>query len=160
MCMDKKCERNSAAISPHRAAHPIPAQALLYLIAHIFLAPGGLCLTAACCATVRRSAGADTCSNTINPARRQTPAGLANSGYLLVLHFHQRASSPTATLGHRLLVRGEVEGEEEEEVRRDDADAGDGGEFFAGALAHVWHFGPVGAGEVGVGCEVDEAWGC
>lgn len=56
------------------------------------------------------------------------------------------------------LVGCEVEGDEEEEVRGDDAHAGEGGEFFAGAVAGVGHPGPVGGSEVGVGGEVDEAW--
>ena len=88
----------------------------------------------------------------------KTPAGFTNSRYLLVLHLDQRAGSPAAALGHRLLVRGEVEGEEEEEVRGDDADTGDGGELLTSALAHVGDVRPVGAGEVGKGREVDESW--
>jgi hypothetical protein len=108
----------------------------------------------------RTSAGARTCSNTVrracNTACRKTPAGFANSRYLLVLHLHQRACSPAAALGHWLLVRGEVEGEEEEQVRCDDTDTGDGGELLTSTLAHVGNVRPVGAGEVGEGCEVDE----
>ena len=55
------------------------------------------------------------------------------------------------------LVGGNVEGDEEDEVRGEDADSGDGGEFFARALAGVGEPREVGAGEVGVGGEVDEA---
>ena len=112
----------------------------------MFLAPTGLSLAA----PGGTSIGARTCCGAVsNPARRKTPADLDDTRYLLVLHFDQRACSPAATLGHRLLVRGEVEGEEEEQVRGDDADARDGGELLALALAHVGHVGPVGAGEVG-----------
>lgn len=113
-------------------------------------------------ASRRASTGACTCGDTVrlrhDPACRETPAGFTNGRYLLVLHLHQRACSPAAALGHRLLVRSEVEGEEEEEVRRDDADTGDRSELLASALAHVGNVGPVGAGEVGVGSEVDKAW--
>lgn len=93
-----------------------------------------------------------------NTRDRKTPAGFANSRYLLVLHFHKRAGSTTAALGNGLLVGGEVEGEEEEQVRRDDADSGNGGELLTSALAHVGHVRPVGAGEVGPRGEVDEAF--
>lgn len=55
-----------------------------------------------------------------------------------------------------LLVGGDVEGDEEEEVRGDDAHAGEGGKFLACAVACVWHPGEVGRGEVSVGGEVDE----
>lgn len=111
----------------------------------------------------RTSVGARTCRNTISPLlshtrSRQASANHINSRYLLVLHLDQRRGSPAAALGHRLLVGRKVEGEEEEEVRRDDADAGDGGELLAFAFAHVGDVGPVGAGEVGPGREVDEAW--
>jgi hypothetical protein len=58
-----------------------------------------------------------------------------------------------------LLVGGDVEGDEEEEVGGDDAHAGEGGEFLACALPGVWHPLEVGRGEVGVGGEVDEDWG-
>jgi hypothetical protein len=110
----------------------------------------------------RASVGARTCSDTVstggaNSAGRKAPAGFTNRRYLLVLHLHKRAGGTAAALGHRLLVCSEVEGEEEEQVRRDDADTGNGGEFFTGALAHVGDVWPVGAGEVGEGREVDEA---
>lgn len=58
-----------------------------------------------------------------------------------------------------LLVGRDVEGDEEEEVGAEDAHAGEGGELLAGALAGVGHPVEVGRGEVGVGGEVDEAWG-
>lgn len=80
-----------------------------------------------------------------------------NRRHLLILHFNESACSPAATLGHRRLVGGEIERDEEEEVGGEDADAGDGGEFLAGAFAIVGEPGPVSAGEVGPGGEVDEA---
>jgi hypothetical protein len=102
------------------------------------------------------------CSKAVSEGRatgsRQTPASFADSRHLLVLHLNQRTGSPAAALGHRLLVCGEVEGEEQEQVRGDDADSGNGSELLASALAHVGQLGPVGAGEVGPRSEVDEAW--
>lgn len=56
-----------------------------------------------------------------------------------------------------LLVRGKVEGDEEDQVRRQDAHAGKGGKLLAGAAAGVGHAGEVGRGEVGVRGKVDEA---
>jgi hypothetical protein len=88
----------------------------------------------------------------------QSAPRLTNRRYLLILHFHQCTCSPAAALGNRLLVGREVEGDEEEEVGCEDADAGDGGEFLACALAGVGEPGPVGGCEVGPGGEVDEAW--
>ena len=57
-----------------------------------------------------------------------------------------------------LVVGGNVEGDEENEVGADDTNTGHGSEFLTGALAHVRQPGEVGGGEVGVGGEVDEAW--
>lgn len=129
-----------------------------YTSAHSLPSLTGLSLAA----PRRASVGARTCGHAVrqlrhNPAGRKTPAGFADSGYLLVLHLHQRACSPAAALGHWLLVRGEVEGEEKEEVRRDDADTSDGGELLTSALAQVGNVGPVGAGEVGERGKVDES---
>lgn len=90
-------------------------------------------------------------------ALREPAARFTNSRHLLVLHFDEGACSPATALGHGLLVRGEVEEDEEDEVRGKDADAGDGGEFLACALPGVGEVRPVGAGEVGPGGEVDEA---
>jgi len=57
-----------------------------------------------------------------------------------------------------LLVRCDVEGDEEQQVGADDAHAGERGKLLAGALAGVRHPLEVGRGEIGVGGEVDEAW--
>lgn len=92
-------------------------------------------------------------------ADRESSHRLAHSRHLITRHLHKRTLSPSPSLGHGLRIRRRVEGDEEEEVRREDADTGHGGEFLAGAVAGVGHPGPVGGGEVGVGCEVDEAWG-
>lgn len=88
---------------------------------------------------------------------RQPPPRLTNRWYLLILHFHERACSPAAALGHRLLVGSEVEEDEEEEVRRDSTDSGDSGKFLACAPAGVRKPRPIGACEVGPGGKVDEA---
>lgn len=105
--------------------------------------------------------GGDTCGLAIS--RRMHTLGksatrFTNRRYLLILHLNQSAGSPTAALGHRLLVGRKVEEDEEEQVRRDDADTGDGSEFFTSAFACIGKVWPVGAGEVGPGCEVNEAW--
>lgn len=55
-----------------------------------------------------------------------------------------------------LLVGGDVEGDEEEEVGREDTAASEGSEFLTGALSEVGHVGEVGGGEVGVRGKVDE----
>lgn len=104
--------------------------------------------------------GVDTCRLSISKRVRtlgEPATRFTNRRHLLVLHLHQCAGSPAAALGHRLLVRRKVEQDEEEQVRRDDADSGDGREFLARAFAHVGKVGPVGAGEVGPRSEVDEA---
>lgn len=54
------------------------------------------------------------------------------------------------------LVSGQVERDEENEIRAEDGNTGKGSELLASALAGVGHPGPVSRGEVGVGSEVDE----
>jgi hypothetical protein len=49
-----------------------------------------------------------------------------------------------------LLVRCEVEGDEQEEVRAENTHTGECGEFLTGALSVVWKVWEVGGGEVGV----------
>ena len=56
-----------------------------------------------------------------------------------------------------LLVGGEVERDEEEEVRAEDHNARDGSKLLASALDGVGQPLPVGRGEVGPRGEVDEA---
>ena len=88
----------------------------------------------------------------------QPPPRLTNGRRLCMCHVNHRTCSPAAPLRNRLFVSGEVEDDEEEEVRGEDANSGDGGEFLASALAGVGEPRPVGTREVGVGGEVDEAW--
>lgn len=54
-----------------------------------------------------------------------------------------------------LLVGGNVEGDEEEEVAGKDTAAGECSKLLTGAAAKVGNPGPVGGGEVGVGCKVN-----
>jgi len=84
--------------------------------------------------------------------RTQSSLHLADRGHLLVSHVAKGAlsASPLLDGGGRALVGGGVEGDEEEEVRGEDADSGDSGEFFTGAGAVIGHIVEVGAGEVGV----------
>lgn len=56
-----------------------------------------------------------------------------------------------------LLVGGEIEQDEEDEVGAEDDDAGECSKLFSCTLAVVGHPGKVGRGEVRVGCVVDEA---
>lgn len=63
----------------------------------------------------------------------------------------------TASLGLGLVVGGDVERDEQEQVGAKDAHAGEGGELLSGANTHVGQLGEVGRGEVGVGRKVHEA---
>jgi len=56
-----------------------------------------------------------------------------------------------------LLVRGEVERDEEEQVRAEDSNSGEGGKLFACTLAHAGKVVEVGRDEVRPRGEVDEA---
>lgn len=57
------------------------------------------------------------------------------------------------------LVGGEVERDEEEEVRAENADAGEGSKLLARARADIGHVGEVRRSEIGVRRKVDEACG-
>ena len=91
-------------------------------------------------------------------AQAQSACCFSDRGHLIGRHLFERGTGSRAALGLRFLVGRCVEGDEEEEVRGEDADACHGGEFLACAFAAVGHPGPVGGGEVGVGGEVDEAY--
>lgn len=108
------------------------------------------------------SVGARSCSTCMAISKcvrtlAEAPLRLTNRGDRLILHLNKGGRRPTAPLRHRLLVCGQVESDEEEQVRCYDTDSGDSGEFLAGASAGVGEPGPVGASEVGPRCEVDEA---
>lgn len=71
-----------------------------------------------------------------------------------------RHASETLSAGRSLallLVGGEVEGDEQNEVRADGNDTRESSKLLARALSSVGHPGEVGRGEVGVRGEVDEA---
>jgi len=63
----------------------------------------------------------------------------------------------TLSAAEWLAVGSSIEGYEEEKVRGENANSGNGSELLAGALATVWEPVPVSGGEVSPGCEVDEA---
>jgi hypothetical protein len=81
--------------------------------------------------------------------------GVREVGEGSLAHAAKRLAS--RLLATRLLVRGGVEGDEENQVRAEDGNTRERGELLTGALASVGHPGEVGRGEVGVGREVDEA---
>jgi hypothetical protein len=76
---------------------------------------------------------------------------------LIGSHFLESTLS-TLSATEWLAVRSSIEGDEEEEVRGEDANSGNSSELFASALATIWEPVPVGGGEISPGCEVDEAW--
>lgn len=57
-----------------------------------------------------------------------------------------------------LLVGGDVEGDEEDQVGGKDANSRESSKLLACALAIVWHPLEIGGSEVGVRGEVDKAW--
>lgn len=77
-----------------------------------------------------------------------------------VLHVDQRflasVAAGTSGLGS-LVIGGNVERDEQDQVGADDADTSHSSEFLTGTLAHVREPREVGGGEVGVRGEVDEA---
>ena len=75
---------------------------------------------------------------------------------LFVLHFDQSASGTAAAPPDGFLVSGDVEADEQDEVRAQDAHSGESGEFLTGAGTRGGEPGEVAGGEVGVGGEVDE----
>ena len=86
----------------------------------------------------------------------------ANRGYLQIPHVDSsllRSVPPGPALLTGLLVRCEVEGDEEEEVRAENAHTSERGKFLASAFTAVWQVGKVGGCEISVRGEVDETWG-
>ena len=66
-------------------------------------------------------------------------------------------SLATSSLLSILLIGSDIERDEKEEIRAEDTHASERSELLTSALAGVWHIREVGAGEVGVRGEVDEA---
>jgi hypothetical protein len=85
--------------------------------------------------------------------------GAGGRGNLKVLHVDEGlpagVAARAADLGS-LVVGSDVEGDEQQQVRGDDANTSEGSELLTGALAHVGSPGEVDGGEVAVGGEVDE----
>lgn len=81
-------------------------------------------------------------------------------GDLEVLHVDQGLLAGVATGAadlNLLLVGGDVESDEQEQVRGDNGNTSDSGELLTGAAAHAGSPGEVGGGKVAVRGEVDEA---
>lgn len=65
--------------------------------------------------------------------------------------------SSWSSLDSLFPVGREIERNEEQKVRAQDDQAGDSSKFLACASTGIWHPREVGAGEVGVRCEVDKS---
>lgn len=87
----------------------------------------------------------------------ESSSSLTNGGDLLVLHLNQGTGGTGSTLLLGLVVGGNVEEDEEDEVGAENGHTGESGELFTGADTLVGHPWEVTAGEVGVGSEVNEA---
>lgn len=87
----------------------------------------------------------------------KTSCRLRNCWDTLACHVPESRCGSWAALWEWLLVGGGVEGDEEEEVRGQNADSGNSGELFTSASSQVGEGREVGGGEVGPGSEVDEA---
>lgn len=68
------------------------------------------------------------------------------------------AKALAGSRGLVLLVGGEVERDEQNQVRAEDNDTSKGSKLLTSALAGIGHPGEVGRGEVGVRCEVDKSY--
>ena len=116
----------------------------------MFLLPANyLSLAGAGGPAVGSGRGALLASGQSSLAAAESPLDLLGSGEGLILHLNESAGSASATLLDRLLVGGDVESDEENEVAGQDAHASERSEFLAGAPAGIGEPGPVGAGEVG-----------
>ena len=76
-----------------------------------------------------------------------------------VLHGNERFLAGVSSWSSRrslLAIGREVKRDEQDKIGRQDAHAGKGSKFLTRAGARIRCPGEVGAGEVGVGCEVDE----
>ena len=87
--------------------------------------------------------------------------GSTDRGHLVVLHIDQGllasiAARTSALL--RLVVGGDVEGNEQDEVRRDNSDSGKRSEFFSRTLATVRHPLEVSGSEIRIRSKVDKPW--
>lgn len=90
-------------------------------------------------------------------ATAESPLDLLGSRERLILHLNESTGSASAALGLGLLVSGNVESDEQNQVAGQDAHAGERSELLASADAGARQPGEVAGGEVRVGGEVDEA---
>jgi hypothetical protein len=90
-------------------------------------------------------------------ATAESPLDLLGGRERLVLHLDESTGGASAALLDGLLVGGNVESDEENEVAGQDAHASERSELLASADAGAREPGEVAGGEVGVGSEVDEA---
>lgn len=85
--------------------------------------------------------------------------GTGSRGHLVSRHVNNgllaSVAAGTASLGG-LVVGDNVEGDEQNEVRRENAHSSESGEFLSGTVAHVGSPREVSRGEVGIRREVDE----
>ena len=124
----------------------------------MFLLPANyLSLAGAGGPAVGSGRGALLASGQSSLAAAESPLDLLGSGEGLILHLNESAGSASATLLDRLLVGGDVESDEEDEVAGQDAHASERSELLASADAGAREPGEVAGGEVGVRGEVDEA---
>lgn len=100
------------------------------------------------------------CHRAVGAASGLGALGTGRGRNFKVPHVDQRflasVAAGTSSLGG-LIVGGNVEGDEQDQVGADDADTSQGSEFLTGTLAHVGKPREVGRGEVGVRGEVNEA---
>jgi len=87
----------------------------------------------------------------------QSPRHLAHSRHLLIFHLDQRTGSATAALLNRLLVRRDIEANEQHQVRRQDPHASKSRKLLTSACTSSRQPREVRSREVGVGSEVDES---
>jgi hypothetical protein len=90
-------------------------------------------------------------------ATAESPLDLLGSGEGLILHLDKSTGSASAALRLGLLVSGNVESNEQDQVAGQDAHASERSELLAGANAGAREPGEVAGGEVGIRGEVDEA---
>lgn len=89
---------------------------------------------------------------------RAVDLSVGNGSHVWHLRILERTSSLAAgSLLSILLVSCNIERDEKQEVRAENAHASESSELLASALSGSWHVWEVGGGEVCVGGEVDEA---
>jgi hypothetical protein len=113
-----------------------------------------LCLSASNC-SIKANAASQTAGSST-----ESSLDLTNSWNLLVSHVLESTSGATSLLDRSgwATISGCVEGNEEEEVRGENADTGNCGEFFSSTGSVVWPGWEIGTGEISVRCIVDKSY--